>query len=653
MSKLLKPSLKLISGERRKARRSKANDLVELIVGKDLAYKCELTSYTLGRIAMSVDEPAHIKLGTQYDIQVKNDDKLIVSGNWKLTSLRPEGKKTLISFEHSQFPIISSFEKYCLPDLFLKQSRYRLFSFSTQSDLELINKHLTEVKDFPVQVPCRIHREEKSVFATFDFSSERSNLDVLEFSTKFVSEFRVGEKIDIEYDFLGTRYIFSTSLNSTDSDFDIIEVALPAHILAVTARHYDRYKCEIPAMIRMEKDTVPCKIINGSATGCYVVFENSHAGKVGEKVSISEKSNQLDLEGVLVSFRPGKARVKFLNRQPRAHSVAKFLRVILPEDVVFRSPDLYSKFLELYKKVGYSEPDNEEKWRNATVESWRIQDEIIPGSCTGGLEGDSVISSQGTIPWGTKVAYLHSVCMIKTAKAAITLLTQTTFSLAAAEIYSNIEFYSASYAKRSRFTTRLHTAFELNPHPDRQTILHTQQLFPNEKPVVEASRLCLLEISEADLMLLDKKVREIFELISDSHSAIKDVLKVSTYVGFLKGAPDSKVLIIKNDRPDRFTAANIFGITWIFSCTDNVSLATIVKEIRLHPLFLNSPFEVVNQNGSENFPDFGLSDVEKPAFFTFTHKDDFGPILASLFRAFYSIFKKYGPEAMSELGRFL
>jgi hypothetical protein len=243
--------------------------------------------------------------------------------------------------------------------------------------------------------------------------------------------------------------------------------------------------------------------------------------------------------------------------------------------------------------------------------------------------------------------------MIKTAHAVGTLLKQTLHSLAMSELYSHISYYAGSYAKNSRFTPRLHVAFEFNSRPDRQSILHTQQLFPVNAVSFVSNKIEVSPLAEDDLKYLNPKIRPIFELIRFPHEIISEAVNISGYRINLAGNKGARALVLKSESLLHFTAADMLAFTWIFSCTENESLVQLVSGLRSNSLFSDRPFEVINFNGDEKLPQFDTNDTEKPAFFSFTHKDDFGPVLASVYRAFYSLLKKYGADASAEIRRLI
>jgi hypothetical protein len=94
---------------------------------------------------------------------------------------------------------------------------------------------------------------------------------------------------------------------------------------------------------------------------------------------------------------------------------------------VIRQPGNYSLFLELYQKVGYAPAESADllAWQQRSREIWTRMDQSLPGTYTGGLSGDSLVSAAGTLPLSTTAIYGHSFCMLKCPEAAVTLHAQS------------------------------------------------------------------------------------------------------------------------------------------------------------------------------------------------------------------------------------
>jgi hypothetical protein len=86
-------------------------------------------------------------------------------------------------------------------------------------------------------------------------------------------------------------------------------------------------------------------------------------------------------------------------------------------------------------------------------EIWTRMDQLLPGTYTGGLSGDTLVSAAGTLPLSTTAIYGHSFCMLKCPEAAVTLYAQSLESLRWMDHYQSEEYWVGSYGCYSRFVT--------------------------------------------------------------------------------------------------------------------------------------------------------------------------------------------------------
>lgn len=654
MSQKAKPSLKLIKGERREGARHQTNKLdAELSIHGIGTMRCCLTSVEFGKVALHSNEDIHIKLGHYYEIYVIKSNELLVSGKWKVCALRPEKEGATIVFESYNYSSILEYEKLTLPEIFLKFSRYRLFLLKNEADLDLVSRHLTELKDFPVAVECALHIGNVTISGKFDFTSERRELDVIEISLNVDNvKSSVGKDCIVAYEFLGARYLSRAVIVAVDSDFKIASLSLSSTLLTITARQYDRYECDLETRFTFESNSYVARMVDFSVTGCTLKVLSDIKLPVKGKVILNISTLDIKLSAEIVSLREERVGLRFLKKVDQFSALRKLLLSVLPPEIIARSEANYSQFIELYKKVGYSSQKDEEGWREKTKNAWRLQDQLLPANATGGLEGTRLVSSTGTLPMGAHLLYGHSFCMTKTAVAAGTFLKQALNSLAYCELVPGAHFYSGSYAKNSRFTTRLHVAFDQIAHPDRQTIIHAQQLFPSEVKL-DRKPIQLKPLEDTDLKFLHPKLLPIFSLLSHPHPLFKDLHTLECFLVSCESDEESRALVIRNITPSNFTAADMFGFTWIFSASGKCDLKKLVFALRSHELFFDKSFEVIGFDGSDNLPEFDVPDYKKPAFWTFNHKDDFGPIIASMSRSIYSILRKYPTNEIDEVIRVL
>ena len=655
MERNSKPRLSLLPGERRGARREATSDLRQACLKIEGAEPIPVTIQTvdLGSFTL-LSTCALPALNCLVELEVERDGDILINGVWSLATSRTQGAETISIFEHPFASVLRECGRAVSPETFLRKSRYHILEVGRPEQLNEISNHYTEVKDFPIPPQVTLQIEENVFTGTFDFSSERRSLDLLEFQLVAPSDaFKQGQKARIEYTHFGVRYAFSSLVDSYDKDFGLLAVSSFSHLVAITARRFDRIRCELPVKVSIQGQTLEGYLSQISPMGGQLQIPSAEGCIPGQsEIEISVAPVEEKLRARVVRCEQSVVGICFSEDEVTRRGLQELFVVTLPSSIVARHKKLYPQFQALFKQVNYAPESNLELqcWEEETVAAWEYQDSVLPGNCTGGLDSTgTIVSSTGTLPFAENVAYGHSFCMIKTAEAATTFLEQALHSLAVADLIPGIRYYAGSYAKKSKFTTRLHVVFETHAPPDRQAIIHSEQLFPSDGSACsESSDLVLESVSDFAKVTMNPLMKEVALIFSKPHSLFKDRHSVGIHLAKYRGETEPCAVILKSEATRTFTAAGMYGFTWLFATRMDVDLNRLCAEARRHPLLFRSPFQVVSHDGGENAFEYVGPDHTKPAFWTITEKEDFGPVIASMHRAVFAIIRKYGELGLAE-----
>lgn len=76
--------------------------------------------------------------------------------------------------------------------------------------------------------------------------------------------------------------------------------------------------------------------------------------------------------------------------------------------VVVRDQQNYDAFVNLLLDLGYPSihPSQVYGWRHRSHAAWTIQDDLVPGNCTGGAENGQIVSTIDALPICEKLLYV-------------------------------------------------------------------------------------------------------------------------------------------------------------------------------------------------------------------------------------------------------
>jgi hypothetical protein len=123
--------------------------------------------------------------------------------------------------------------------------------------------------------------------------------------------------------------------------------------------------------------------------------------------------------------------------------------------IVVRGPKHYDRFMDLHLSTNYPRVDSSQLngWRSRCTAAWALQDDLLPGNCSGGEEAGSIVSTLGAIPISNHVLFAHSGVMQRTLRAAITLFATAIHSVELMTSLPTIRYWLGIYTYASRFVT--------------------------------------------------------------------------------------------------------------------------------------------------------------------------------------------------------
>jgi hypothetical protein len=311
----------------------------------------------------------------------------------------------------------------------------------------------------------------------------------------------------------------------------------------------------------------------------------------------------------------------------------------------------YDLFLDLYRRVGYapSQPDSFEQWQERSRATWALQDMILPGSCTGGMDGDILVSSWGTLPLAKSVLYGHSVCMVKTLASAATLFAQSLHSLGLFEAIPEMSYWAGSYERRSRFTSLFQRPLS-GPIQEQLEIEAIEVLAEGDDNEGEGATVREETIGQEHLDCIDPSHRRFFQEVSQRHGLLAQIHTVRSFTvrdvfsGALRG------LALVQAAPSEFTAANVFSRTWVFLTNDTDANPVFIRAIRSAPALRSTGFEILLPR-NEPLEAHDPAESTVPFFWALTPKSQVDALRKSFEDAFGSLLDRYSDECLVLLER--
>lgn len=608
----------------------------------------EITNYTSLDFSLTIDVDFNefIK-NKEYSISYTNMNKSIFNGFWICIGKRKDNSKYIFNFSRKNNEYLNFYSEVLDKKLFLNCSNFRVFSLFDTIDSKNVSLLFSEMKDFPGEIPVIIRSEDATVLLNGSVSFSAQAKEISHFDINIISKNDLFEKETnyiIEFNFLATRYLFLSNKLHDDLDFEIVSTEIPDKILAITGRHFDRYPSNKHANLFYNKDNFKCLIVNISSQGCKIDLINHESITLGEVVKLN--INNSEIECKVVSKYNNSIHLYFDNLN-NYNSLISFFITAVGNEYIFRNSSNYEKFLNLYIDVGYG-PENIEEidsWKNETISTWKILDELLPGNCIG-YENDiskKIESSIGVLPISNKAVYGHSGCMLKTLDSSMGFFRDYTYSMSYVSFLPNVEYFIGSYNNKSKFTTRLQVSFDLTSIPLRNNIIKTRKIKFTQNEIKKTKLIKIIQEKPENLSFLKESIQEFLKLMISTNPILKELHETTHFCVY--NIKNEKIgWIVKSKAIKYITARNIFSYSWIFLDRETENTTEILDTLSQELDLLNSNAYLVIGDGSIQYSETSKFGSDG-SFWVTSHFDDFGPIISSVALAIYHILKKYGSEA--------
>ena len=253
--------------------------------------------------------------------------------------------------------------------------------------------------------------------------------------------------------------------------------------------------------------------------------------------------------------------------------------------VVTRTPQHYDRFMNLLLDVRYPpiDPSQLFAWRQRTRATWTLQDELLPGNCTGGEDGDLIVSTLGALPISKGILYVHSGAMQRTLKAAASLLATALHTIEFLEQLPDLKWWMGLYTYQSRFVT-LWQRPETFVIPDQ---LEVEELRVYPLRLSETNPECLAYVPLSGLRddsEFSVPHQHFVNLLTDSDGPLNYRVREGNVVNRF-GKPLCIALV--GDSHEEMTAFNVPSWVWIFP----------TKDVFIDPSFVSSLLSIADFKG--------------------------------------------------------
>ncbi len=645
--------LRVIHGNRRTRSRSHTYDHVGLNVavsgGEPVA--CTIIETSAGRVLIQTDEQLPFSESQPKHIEIKEDGRVRISGYWLIQQKRSDSACQIYQLT---LPIEDRLQKYSSlldPEITYRPNRFRLFDLGADEDLKEVSELFTDLSDFPIPIPVSINLNGSATSGHLNFQARRRELSSIDISVDSSTQIEANRKVILQFTFYSIRYILETYATEHDKDFEILSLSVPSDILSVSARRFDRWDCAVHAVLTSGDRKYEGQLNNISPTGTLFCSSSTVDSQLLSNGNLSLLVPGLNpIACYAASHVDTSIGLRFAPRQEQ--QVRALFNSTVPSPLTLRRPGNYSDFAELYRLVGYA-PTSEgelEKWKSQSDDSWRYQDSILDGNTIGAYGSDNSLTiSFSSIPISSTMVYGHSLAMKKSLQGIAKFFDVCNHNLSWCELIPKIEFYSGSARLRSKFSTKLHTVFRYHAMPESHSVFHALAVLPSSTPASNESGLTF-ELVANPHEHVSMPYKKLVENISVPHPLISERHEISSYlirdqVGNVAG------LAVAHSAPPFFTAANILRCVWVFSF-DAASVQTLVDAVLTADTFQGHEVDIFLPTPESPPQELAGSYEQEQIFWYFFHKDDFGPVWASINRAGWSALRKYGELSLAHLERF-
>jgi hypothetical protein len=320
--------------------------------------------------------------------------------------------------------------------------------------------------------------------------------------------------------------------------------------------------------------------------------------------------------------------------------------------LVQREGSTYEAFLNLYERVGYAPrlPDELQRWKDRSVDTWSHLDLALPGTYTGGQAGDQLASGAGTLPMSPSIIYGHSWCMEKTLDAAFTLYCQALYSLEWMDHFPTTSHWAGSYVYRKKFVKLLQREPLTARIPD-QLEFDVLRCSPSSRlhPVhVDAADSLIVEETRNGETQLSSASRAVFTHLSCAHPSMDGIHRVRQFGVECPRTHRVKAVILMHEAKPEVTAINVFSRAWIFPTNETDSAITLMESLQRTEMLCNKSLEIVMRQRQSD--DTALvTDRYAHTFWAFAPRSSLSNLRESFRAAFGELMAKYSLDALDQL----
>jgi hypothetical protein len=153
--------LRALEKDRRNSNRSRTirkNDVLTGWISDFHILELEIINYLFGQVIIRVKDrlPDNLNLLITCEVQflVTSKENILISGPWKVKAIRNAESYTYITMEVTNLIDIRPFESYISHEVLLRPNRFKVLNTTQPVDMNEVSQHLTELVDFPINIPC-------------------------------------------------------------------------------------------------------------------------------------------------------------------------------------------------------------------------------------------------------------------------------------------------------------------------------------------------------------------------------------------------------------------------------------------------------------------------------------------------------------------
>lgn len=631
-------SLSLAPRDRRESERGYTGKVFSLTDGTK-NFDIDVINLAHGEVVFKSKEP--LAINSNYNLLHKEERAL--SDHWKFSFLREEENAYIYSYVDndvkSHYKLVKDYE----PHMFLNASTYRFFYEEKENDANELGLLFGRLKECASYISVSALLGETKHLLHFDFSSERKDLDIVDFSTADTHAFTVGESYKFQFNFLSVAYAFCGTITEVDSDFNLVSVEFPKTMLATTARIFLRHKCHEKVTVLFGEKKIQGTLKNISISGGFIELEETLILPKDIKAELLFKEQRVNF--FVVESSEKLLRVIFEEVRENLLLVRKMILDISSDKIIVREPSNYDKFIELYKKVGYAPSENVEEWERLTKEAWAEQDEVMPGNYWGHRRDDYIESAIGVLPFSDNSFYAHSGCSIRTETSSVSFVQNLSSAFIFGCFSDNRRYFSGAFHKGTGFVEKLFIDHEFSTKPSQQKIFDTKRFnranFKVDNVEFNSSSIRFQKIDINHVNFKDTLI----EFLLDDSEFNKFIIR--DYFSF--SIEDEKYILVNQTSRDFSTASNVFQVSWLINISNK-------KITNYHEHVLNAVFGEFKNTNNILFLMHESMSFEADGFdmiWVFTYVNDSQNVLASMLKTTLRTMLKYYPNNMSYFFEFL